>query len=130
MSADVHDWRARQRGAHAVLAGSVLVCGALALHPALAALTPACPIYEWFGVLCPGCGATRAVLALLHGRMGDAWRWKPLFVALLPVGLWFMAESYRRAVQHREFRWPEIPVAAICAIAVAGCVFTIVRNLA
>jgi hypothetical protein len=129
MSADVHGWRTRQRRAHAVFAAAVVVCGALVLHPALTALLPACPVHEWFGILCPGCGATRAVLALLHGRMSDAWRWNALFVMLLPVGLWFMAESYRRAVLEREFRWPEFPGAAICAIAAAGFVFTIVRNI-
>jgi hypothetical protein len=129
MSADVHGWRTRQRRAHGVLAAAVVACGALVLHPALTALLPACPVHEWFGILCPGCGATRAVLALLHGRMSDAWRWNALFVMLLPVGLWFMAESYRRAVLEREFRWPEFPAAAICAIAAAGFVFTIVRNI-
>jgi hypothetical protein len=122
-------WRGRRARAQGLLGGSVLMCVALFAHPRLAAALPACPIHQYLGVLCPGCGATRAMLALLHGRMSDAVRWNALFVLLLPLAIWFGAESYRRAVKAREFEWPQVPAAVVYAVAVAACVFTVLRNL-
>ena len=42
---------------------------------------PACPMRQATGILCPGCGSTRAVLALLHQEFAAAFRFNPfLFV--------------------------------------------------
>jgi len=40
------------------------------------------------GCPCPACGATRCVLALLHGRVGEALGWNPLvFAGLAGIAL-------------------------------------------
>ncbi len=50
----------------------------------LAVWTPAddgftiCPFARATGHACPGCGMTRAVSAVLHGRFADAWAYHPL----------------------------------------------------
>jgi hypothetical protein len=46
---------------------------------------PLCPIAGSLGVPCPGCGLTRATLALLHGDWQGALRFHPLVWLLLPV---------------------------------------------
>jgi hypothetical protein len=122
-------WRGRRRGAHGLLGGAALVCVALMAYPRVAAAFPVCPIHQYLGVLCPGCGATRAMLAMLHGRVIDAFRWNAMFVLLLPLAIWFGAESYRRAVGAREFEWPQVPAAVVYAVVVAASVFTVLRNL-
>lgn len=38
---------------------------------------PRCPIKMFTGFDCPGCGSTRALHALLHGRPDEAWRFNP-----------------------------------------------------
>jgi uncharacterized protein DUF2752 len=119
-------WRRRRRVANALLAGGVLVCAALVLWPA--GFFPACPIHLWFGIECPGCGATRALEALLRGRWVEAVRLNALFVVLLPCGVGFAAESYRRAMRADEFRWPRSPMAAVWVTVGAGLVFTVLRN--
>jgi hypothetical protein len=40
--------------------------------PATTALFPSCPLRAWTGWLCPGCGALRAMHALLHASLGGA----------------------------------------------------------
>ena len=45
-----------------------------------------CPIKALFGLPCPGCGMTRAVLSLLRGDVAGAFWMHPL-VFLLPVAL-------------------------------------------
>ena len=50
------------------LAVATLLAGAVAK----AALTADCPLHAMTGLLCPGCGATRGVVALVHGDLGAA----------------------------------------------------------
>lgn len=116
--------------ANALLAAAALLCAALVLYPpALTSLYPACPIHEAFGLDCPGCGATRALAALLRGRILEALRLNALFVLLLPAALAGAIECYRRAVRPRAFHWPQLPAPAIDAILTATAIFTITRNL-
>ena len=46
---------------------------------------PRCWFHETTGLLCPGCGSTRALHALLHGEWGRAWSLNPLAVIALPA---------------------------------------------
>ncbi len=49
---------------------------------------PRCLLYVTTGWQCPGCGATRATHALLHGRIFEAWRFNAFWVLLCPLLLW------------------------------------------
>lgn len=124
------DWRRRRTAAHALLAAALLLCAALYFYPpARAGLYPACPIHRIFGIACPGCGATRALAALLHGRVVEAMRMNALFVLLLPFALACAMESYRRALRPGSFRWPQPPAPAVYATLGAAVIFTLARNL-
>jgi len=46
---------------------------------------PPCPFHWLTGLYCPGCGATRALHALLHGDPGKALSMNPVFVLALPI---------------------------------------------
>ena len=54
---------------------------ALAVHSDF----PLCPLAGSFGIPCPGCGLTRATLALLHGDVRGALRFHPLVWLLTPL---------------------------------------------
>jgi len=105
---------------------------AFAVEPAGGAY-PRCLFYETTGYYCAGCGATRALHALLHGRVLDALHDNVLFVALLPVALGLILKW--AAPAWRENRWPAVPlepralVARGAALAVLAAVFMVVRNL-
>jgi hypothetical protein len=108
----------------------VLVCAVLLVYPpGRTNFYPACPIYEYLGIDCPGCGATRALAALLHARLIEALRLNALFVLLLPVAVAGAAECYRRAMRPGVFRWPQPPAYAVYATLVAAAIFTVTRNL-
>lgn len=97
--------------------------------PASSGFYPHCPIYETFHIYCPGCGGTRAVSALLHGRLADALHFNPLVVVLLPFLFTFLAIAWIRAVRDADFRWPDVPEIWIQATLAAAIAFTVIRNL-
>jgi hypothetical protein len=71
-----------------IVLGTCLCAGAtaflFAVDPARHAVYPQCFLYRTTGIYCAGCGATRALYALLHGRVLAALHDNALFVALLP----------------------------------------------
>lgn len=90
---------------------------------------PRCWLYQTTGLKCPGCGATRALHALLNGNLRDAWTQNPIFVALLPVAFWLGARGVRG---WWTGRWWSNPLANRYVIAVLVGVtigFGIVRNV-
>ncbi len=52
---------------------------------------PICFFHETTGLLCPGCGALRALHQLLHGHLVAAFRFNPVLVASLPLFGWLGA---------------------------------------
>ena len=106
--------------------------GALALlrfPPAEYGFYPRCPIFLWLHLECPGCGGTRAIAALLHGRLVEALHWNALLVFLLPFIAVLLAASYWRALRRAEFAWPHVPDLPLRACLVLVAAFTIFRNL-
>lgn len=84
---------------------ALVAAGLVALAFALALLdTPLCPTAFFFGVPCPGCGLTRASLALLRGDFAAALRFHPLAPLLAPlfaVALGKVLVDYVRAAPPR-----------------------------
>jgi hypothetical protein len=76
------------------------VAGVLYLvDPAEHRVFPICRFQDLTGLDCPGCGATRATHQLLHGRIGAAFYYNALYVALLPAGIlwgaWWVRQWWR-----------------------------------
>lgn len=73
---------------------------------------PLCPLAGTFGIPCPGCGLTRATLALAHGDVHAAMRFHPLVWLLSPLFVAFMGGALVELVRGpaappllRGFRW-------------------------
>jgi hypothetical protein len=54
---------------------------------------PLCPMASSFGIPCPGCGLTRATLALLHGDVRGALHFHPLVWLLAPLFVGFVGTA-------------------------------------
>ncbi|MCD7708520.1 MAG: DUF2752 domain-containing protein [Clostridiales bacterium] len=52
-----------------------------------------CALHRLTGYYCPGCGGTRAVIALLHGHIFQSLYYHPLVVYVLAVGGWYMVSQ-------------------------------------
>lgn len=105
----------------------LLALGLLGLHRGGHSL---CLFYELTGRYCPGCGAGRAVLALLHGKPGAAFGHNPLLFVLGPPCALFLAREYLRAVFPglglRPLRLPGLAFGAALVLILA---FWLLRNL-
>lgn len=90
-------------------AGSVI----LAAHAAGIVI---CPVRRLFGVPCPGCGSTRAVLLLLRGDFFGAATMNPVAVALsIVVPLWWL--FFRRREWSRGAKAAVLVVATVAVSA-------------
>jgi len=67
------------------VAGLIVASILYAFDPASHGFYPRCWLYATTGWQCPGCGGLRATHSLLHGQLGDAFRFNPLLVILLPI---------------------------------------------
>jgi hypothetical protein len=91
---------------------------------------PGCPIHQLFHLQCPGCGATRALAAILHGHFSEAMNLNALVTLLLPFAAAYGILCYSRLLQRKALRWPQPPPPAILYAAFTlAAVFTLIRNL-
>jgi hypothetical protein len=107
------------------LAAFVLYC----LPPETSSFYPRCPVYLWLHLYCPGCGGTRALAALLHGRLRDALHWNAMVVVALPFACVFASLAFIRAMRSKVFIWPSLPQPILAPLLLVIGIFTLVRNL-
>ncbi len=67
---------------------------------------PPCLIYEKTGLWCPACGGTRAVLALLDGRIVPAFWWNPVVPYGVFLYLAYILEETRERIFRSRYRVP------------------------
>ena len=97
--------------------------------PAQYPFYPQCPIHQYLHLDCPGCGATRALAALLQGHLREALRLNALTTLLLPIAAFYALRSYIHLVRAEPIHLPQPSTRTLqlaCAITLA---FTILRNL-
>jgi hypothetical protein len=112
-----------------ILAAGAL--GALAVQAVFDPFTqdvPLCPLHAITGGYCPGCGATRAVHALLAGDPGLALRNNAVLVLALPVLCALWLDWIRARVTGTDRRLvPPTRVLGVCAVLVL--LYGVARNL-
>ncbi|MDE6839940.1 MAG: DUF2752 domain-containing protein [Oscillospiraceae bacterium] len=67
-----------------------------------------CPIYRWSGLMCPGCGLTRAWLCFLCGDWGQAVQYHLLF---LPTPVFLFLFAHRETALVPQGRWLDVTLA-------------------
>lgn len=86
---------------------AVTLAAVLAVHfGALDAIggLPPCMLHSTTGLYCPGCGGTRAVYALLEGRLFLSLFYHPLVVYTAFVGGWFMLSQTIERISRGKMR--------------------------
>ena len=69
-----------------------------------------CVLYEWSGIMCPGCGGTRAVLQLFSGNIIKSFFYHPaVIIAILCYFHFMICYTYRNIIK-RNFPGKEIRI--------------------
>lgn len=90
---------------------------------------PPCILHAITGYYCPGCGGTRAVIALLHGQVITSLYYHPIVVYTVAVGGWFMLTQTLSRLSHgkcRPMHYRDLYMWIALAIVVINC---LVKNL-
>jgi hypothetical protein len=117
-----------QAAAPAVIA-TLAIAILLRFPPALYGFYPRCPLHQYLHIICPGCGATRALATLLRGNLAEAFRLNALITLLAPVALFYAAACYRSILARRPLSLSQPPPSAVYATLAIAAVFTVARNL-
>ncbi len=111
------------------MAAVALIVLYFCVDPEGAGWMPKCMFRELTGWECPGCGAQRALHALLHGRWAEAWGYNPFLFVIVPVAVGLGVIEALRGRLPRVYGAVYRP-ATFVAIIVAIVGWTVVRNLA
>ena len=100
-----------------------------AFNPTEAKFFPPCPLNKLTGLHCPGCGTTRALHHLLHGRVGRAFDYNPLLIASMPWMLYALGRDAFRFVLPRPSGSRRLRPWALWTIAAVVIAYGVARNL-
>src|SRR5215468_10118967 len=109
---------------------SLLVGGAYLyiFEPGKSGFFPPCPFRTLTGLNCPGCGTTRCLHQLLHGEVVNAFELNPLFMVMLPFGIWFLVRYTWAALTGRKLRAIEMKPGYVWPVVGLIVGFWIFRN--
>lgn len=89
---------------------------------------PRCIFLQLTGYQCPGCGSQRAVHALLHGHIAEAWHFNALLVASIPfLVMMFTAQAFKHRFPRLHNSVNSLTAVVIWAVVIAG--WWIFRNI-
>ncbi len=94
--------------------------------PGQSSWLPSCLFFKFTGLYCPGCGTTRMLYNLLHGRPIEALRCNALTLLALPLVV------YGLVCKSAGFRLPAFPCTfwrRTTALTVLIILFSVARNL-
>lgn len=95
-----------------------------------------CP-FKWLtGIPCPGCGGTRALIAILHGHIIEAFLINPLSVLLIIFAIiapvWLFIDCYRgvNSLQRvMKSKWNKTTICIVVIVVIANWIWNIIKNL-
>lgn len=111
-----------------IIAGIGLLAVYALFDPASTDWMPKCPVHLFTGWECPGCGSQRAIHALLHGDIAEAFAFNAFMVILLPyLVILSVAELNSRKWPrlHRVLTHPDLILVILGLIVL----WTLLRNL-
>ena len=110
---------------------SLLLAGSVYLYlfePGKTGFFPPCLFRALTGLMCPGCGSTRAMHQIVHGHFAAAFMLNPLFLLAIPFLLYALIRYSLGVMRGEVPRSNQLPASYIYALFVIVVSFWIFRN--
>ena len=68
---------------------------------------PKCPIYTHFGLYCPACGGTRAIISLFHFNLIESIKYNPVVIyTFITTTIYLIIETINRVLhKNKVVKW-------------------------
>ena len=109
----------------ALLVGAVIY---FVVDPSSSTILPKCAFLKLTGFQCPGCGSQRAIHALLHGDVVEAWKFNAMLVVMIPVVAAIVSSSFLKMRYPKFYDAMHSPLFAT-GLLVAVLLWWLLRNV-
>lgn len=111
-------------------AGVAVGSAVVALNdPSRATFFPVCPLLQFTGFACPGCGLTRGFHALFHGDVVTALDFNLLLPIWAVLFAWIFVSLVLTAISGRGLKMPAMSGRTVWIVASVLLTFGVLRNL-
>jgi len=80
-------------------------------------IMPPCILHSFTGLYCPGCGGTRAFVALSHGQIFKSFYYHPLIVYTVVCFVWYFTKRATKAISGGKVNIPILKQTTLISIA-------------
>ena len=116
---------------------SVLIVGLITVttavlflfNPAVSSFYPSCPLNEYTGIYCPGCGTQRAAHEILNGNIAQAFGLNALFTLSIPVAIYYTFIEFFNRLAKTDIKNIQLNTRNLIVFLLIALVFMILRNL-
>ena len=98
-------------------------------NPQVSAFYPTCPLNEYTGLYCPGCGTQRAAHEILHGNIIQAFGLNALFTLSVPFAIYYTFVEFFNRLAKTDLKNIELSNRSISILLIIAGLFMILRNL-
>ena len=88
-----------------------------------------CLFHKITGLLCPGCGITRMILAILHLDFKSAFQYNSVIFVFSPVIIYFIIRLYISWLKSESYKLSLLENIVVYIMLIVLLIFGIVRNI-
>ncbi len=98
-------------------------------NPEVSSFYPTCPLNEYTGLYCPGCGTQRAAHEILHGNIAQAFSLNALFTLSLPFAIYYICIEFFNRIAKTNVKNFDLSTRNVLILLVIALAFMILRNM-
>lgn len=98
-------------------------------NPQVSSIYPTCPLNQYTGLYCPGCGTQRAAHEILHGNITQAFSLNALFTLSVPFAIYYTFIEFFNKLARTNVKNISLNTRNIIIFLIIAVVFMLLRNI-
>ena len=107
----------------------LLVLGLYGIYCCFSTIRIPCVFHLVTGLDCPGCGMTRASVAVLHFDFAKAWHYNKLLFIVIPALAYIIGKSELQNIKYGEVKYSKSDIIILSILMVVTIAYGILRNI-